>query len=141
MDPKSILIKVGPQHLAKGLERGYRELDNILVGWPIQPSLVANLGTAAVGLLGAFFAPAPLDEILAIWGGHHSTTLWDYIEAMIPPAGARVRTGLSYIPSTGAFVPTRPGLGETIRYAPEQRVVTAPKFIPGVLRPKYQHGA
>jgi hypothetical protein len=54
-------------------------------------------------------------------------------------AGAGAR--LTSIPTTGQFIPTRPGLGATVRYAPEQRIVTAPKFIPGVLRPKYMHGA
>jgi len=142
-DIKAILIKWGPQHLAKGVERGLEELDKVIVGWPVQPSLVGNLGLAVLGAIGAFMAPAPFDEVLAIYGGHHSTTLWDYIEGMITPA-ARARlggAGLTYIPTTGQMVPTRPGLGATVRYAPEQRVVTAPKFIPGVLRPKYQHGA
>ena len=140
MDVKAILVKYGPQHLAKGVERAFVELDNIIVGAPIQPSLAGNIAMSVVGAIGAFMAPAPFDEILAIWGGHHSTTLWDYLEAAIAPA-ARVRAGRTFIPTTGQFVPTRPGLAARTRYAPEQRIVTAPKFIPGVLRPKYMHGA
>lgn len=143
LDPKEILIKIGPQHLAKGIERALDEVDKVIVGWPVQPSLVGNAGLAALGAIGAFMAPSPYDEILAIWGGHHSTTLWDYLEAMMTPV-ARARAGgagLTYIPTTGQFVPTRPGLAAQVRYGPEQRIVTAPKFIPGVLRPKYLHGA
>lgn len=140
LDVKTVLVEVGPQHLAKGIERGFKELDNIIVGLPVQPSLIGNIAMTLVGVGGALMAPAPFDEILAILGGHHSTTLWDYLEAGItPPPAARVAR--TYIPTTGAFVPTRPGLARTVRYAPEQRVVTAPKFIPGVLRPKFMHGA
>lgn len=143
MDIKSVLMKVGPQHLAKGIERGLVELDNVIVGWPVQPSLVGNVAMTLIGVGGALMAPAPFDEVLALLGGHHSTTLWDYIEAGLAPAPPppAVRAGMTYIPTTARLVPTRPGLGARVRYAPEQRVVTAPKFIPGVLRPKYQHGA
>jgi len=143
MDPKTLLIAWGPQHLAKGVERAFVELDKIIVGSPIQPSLAANLAATALETLVAFMAPTPWDGILVTMAGHHSTTLWDYIEAaLVPTAGVRLATGgRTYIPSTGQFVPTRPGLGETVRYAPEQRVITAPKFIPGVLRPKYGLGS
>jgi hypothetical protein len=150
IDPKRLLVLVGPQHLAKGLERGFQELDTYIIGSPIQPSLAANLGGAALGMLGSLFVGSPWDEILAIMGGHMSTKLWDYVEAMIPPPAATrlryVQGGVSaggtqtLIPSTGAYVPRRPGLTQDIRYAPEQRVVTSPKFIPGVLRPKFQLG-
>jgi len=140
LDFKEVLVKVGPQHLAKGVERAFVELDKIIVGWPVAPSLIGNVGMTLAGVVGALMAPSPYDEVLAIWGGHHSTTLWDYLEAGLTPA-ARARLGGTYIPTTGQFVPTRPGLGAAIKYAPEQRVVTAPKFVPGVLRPKYQHGA
>lgn len=143
LDVKELLVKVGPQHLAKGIERGFEEVDKVIVGWPVQPSLIGNIAMAAFGFIGAMMTPAPYDEVMAILGGHHSTTLWDYAEAAMGPVAlrARVPAGLTYIPTTGQFVPTRPGLGAEIRYAPEQRIVTAPKFIPGVLRPKFMHGA
>lgn len=143
---KEILVKIGPQHLAKGVERAFDELDNIIVGSPIQPSLAGNLGMSVIGAIGAFLAPKPYDEILAIYGGHHSTTLWDYLEAALTPPEPVLRARVAragartYMPTTGRMVPTRPGLATTVRYAPEQRVVTAPKFIPGVLRPKFMHG-
>lgn len=158
MNVKGILVKYGPQHLAKGVERAFQELDNIIVGAPIQPSLAGNIAMSVLGAVGAFMAPKPFDEVLAIWGGHHSTTLWDYLEAALAPVpAARARlaygqggggvpatvpgVGYTFLPTTGRAVPTRPGLSTQVRYAPQQRVVTAPKFIPGVLRPKYQHGA
>lgn len=140
LDAKGILVKWGPQHLAKGVERAFFELDKIIVGSPVQPSLIGNLAMTGLGALGAFMTPSPWDEILAIYGGHHSTTLWDYLEAgLVPPPLARA--ALTYMPTTGQYVPTRPGLGTTVKYAPEQRVVAAPKFVPGVLRPKFQLGS
>lgn len=159
--PKKLLVLVGPQHLAKGLERGFQELDTYIVGSPIQPSLAANLLGAAGGMLGSLFVKAPWDEVLAIMGGHMSTKLWDYLEAMMTglPLAARARAAnmryvqgggspqvsaagtQTLIPSTGAYVPRRPGLTQDIRYFPQQRIVTSPKFIPGVLRPKFQLGS
>ena len=64
------------------------------------------------------------------------------VRACMPPALAvAARKSLTLIPTTGMFVPTRPGLTELIRYGPEQRIITAPRFIPGVLRPRYGLGA
>ena len=142
LKPKEVLVKVGPQHLAKGLERAFIELDKIIVGLPVQPSLIGNIGMTLLGVAGAFMAPKPFDEVLAILGGHHSTTLWDYLEAALVPAvrARAVVASRTFVPTTGGFVPTTPGLSARVRYAPEQRVVTAPKFIPGVLRPKFMHG-
>lgn len=147
IDPKRLLVLVGPQHLAKGIERAFQELDTYIIGSPIQPSLAANLGGATLGMLGSLFVGSPFDEVLAIMGGHMSTKLWDYIEAMIPVPAARLRyvqgggSPQTLIPSTGGFVPTRPGLTQSIRYSPEQRIVHSPKFIPGVLRPKFALGS
>jgi len=155
INPKRLLTLVGPQHLSKGLERGIQELDTYIVGSPIQPSLAANLAGASLGMLGSLFVKAPWDEVLAVMGGHMSTKLWDYVEAMIPaPTLARLRYvqgggspqvsaggTQTLIPSTGAYVPRRPGLTQDIRYSPQQRIVTSPKFIPGVLRPKFQLGS
>ena len=138
IDGKELLKKWGPQHLAKGIEMGLNEVDKIIVGLPVQPSLIGNLAFAAAGAIGGFMAPSEWDEFLLIWGGHHSTTLWDYLLPMLTPTVARA--GVAYIPSTGRYVPARPGLGTTVKYAPEQRVVQAPRFTPGVLRPKFQLG-
>jgi len=40
-----------------------------------------------------------------------------------------------------AGYPARAGLSDVIRYGPEQRIITAPKFTPGVLKPKFMLGA
>lgn len=141
---KGLFTAIGPQVLAKGVEWGLEELDKVITGWPVQPSLIGNLGFTALGAIGAFIAPEPFDLILAIYGGHHLTAAEDGIIAAFATPAARLsasRAGLTYIPTTGQMVPTRPGLSANVRYAPEQRIVTAPKFIPGVLRPKYLHGA
>lgn len=63
------------------------------------------------------------------------------VRAVAVTPEAALRRGLTLIRTTGMMVPTRPGLTERIRYAPEQRIITAPKFIPGVLRPRYGLGA
>jgi len=166
-----ILIRMSPQHLAKGVERGLEELDKVIVGLPVKPSLIGNVGFSIAGAVGALMAPSPYDEILAIWGGHHSTTLWDYLEAAVSPA-ARLGLGnpgrlspggpsygatwgpYTYIPTTDQFVPTRPGLGVAVGTRLATRAVkaqvdvgpyagglVAPKFIPGALMPKFQLGS
>lgn len=142
-DLRTLLVRWGPQHLAKGIERGLEEVDNVVTGLPVKASLIGNLGFAALGAMGGFMAPAPYDDILLTWGGHHSTTLWDYLEEAITPAAALRRLTArttSLLQPTGT-VGYRPGLASEIRYAPEQRVITAPKFVPGVLRPKFQLGS
>lgn len=64
--------------------------------------------------------------------------LWAYQEFVLTPTIRAITQARVY--QAPAYVATRPGLTRQIRYAPEQRVVTAPRFIPGRLRPKYQHG-
>lgn len=124
IDAKGILIKWGPQHLAKGLERGFEELDKVIVGWPVQPSLVANVGCAIAGAAGGLMGPSPWDDILAIWGGHHSTTLWDYLEAgLVPPPAAGLTMGNpAYVrqPRLGAYT-RQPASGAYGRAYPELR--------------------
>ena len=69
--------------------------------------------------------------------------LWLYNEYLAPAVIARTR--LARRPQRRLPAPQpygiRPGLSTRVKYAPEMRVVTAPKFIPGVLRPKFMHGA
>ena len=135
-----ILGTWGPQFVAKAGEMGFNYLDTVITGWPVQPSLALNALAAGGGAIAAFLAKAPIDHMLAIASGHFATKLVDYIALPAAPA-ARLGLGQTYIPSTGQFVPTRPGLSQNIRYGPEQRVVTAPKFTTTNLRPKYQLGS
>lgn len=139
---KEMLVKVGPQHLGKGVTYVLAELDNVLPGWPVKPSLIGNVGLTIAGFLGGYFAPEPLDEVLVIWGGHHSTNLWNYIQTGVTPTPeARL--------SNPRLVATRPGLSKPsadiarkkVEVGPYAGGMGAPKFIPGVLRPKFTHGA
>lgn len=78
----------------------------------------------------------PFDEILAIWAGHHSTTLWDYVEEMLTPA--TFITGRRAAPTR---ISARPGLTAAVTGVPGFAKIRARRFIPGQLRPKYQLGS
>jgi len=96
-----ILKYWGPQHLAKGVERGFVEVDRITGRAALppheRPSFWGNIGMTVAGALGALFLPSPLDLVLAVWGGHHSTTLWDYAEEYVAGGAGRV----AYRPAGG----------------------------------------
>jgi len=117
-----ILKYYGPQHLAKGIERGFEEVDRITGRAALppheRPSFWGNVGMTVVGALGALLLPEPWDLVLAVWGGHHSTTLWDFAEEYIPVA-ARV-----------VYRPARPAP------APSRYVVRAPTPTPRAVAPK-----
>ena len=151
LDPKKILIKVGPQHLGKGVSYVLAELDKVFPAWPVQPSLIGNIALTAAGFIGGLYAPDPLDEILVIWGGHHSTNLWDYLSG-ISLGSSSSKVGLKALKGLPSprqrLVPTRPGLSipqdiarRKVQVGPYAGGAGAPKFVPGVLRPKFMHGA
>ncbi len=145
LTPKQIIVKIGPQHLGKGVSLVLKEIDNVFPTLPIKASLIGNLGFTALGVAGGFLAPKPFDEVLTIWGGFHSTELWDYISGGITPPAA----GLSFKQGNGGarLIPTRPGLSESVITRPKVQIgpyaggMGAPKFTPGVLRPKFALGA
>lgn len=97
MKPESLLTYWGPQHLAKGLERGFEEVDRITGRTALKPverpSFYLNVVGTVAGALGALYLASPYDMVTAIWGGHHSTTLWDYAEEYIAPAVTYRATG------------------------------------------------
>lgn len=95
----------------------------LLLGAITKNKLITNIGE---GML-CYSAPMIVHHTIlrASWG---------------PPA-AGLRLAAIPAPSQVAGYPVAPGLTTRVRYAPEQRILTAPKFIPGVLRPKYMHGA
>ena len=143
LDPKAIIVKVGPMHLGKGVSLVLKEIDNVFPGLPVKASLVGNLGFTALGVAGGFLAPAPLDEVLAIWGGFHSTELWDYLQEGLTPTAR-----LAFKQGNGTrLVPTRPGLSEAVITRPKVEVgpyaggMGAQQFTPGVLRPKFMLGS
>ena len=98
----------GPQHLGKGIERGLEEVDRVTGRAALppheRPSLWGNVGMSVIGALGAVFLPAPWDLVLAVWGGHHSTTLWDYVEEYVAPAAAIVYRPAGASTSAARFV-------------------------------------
>lgn len=63
------------------------------------------------------------------------------------PQGEAYKARLAGGTYPGTYTPTRPGEAATIGARPAITVgpyaggITAPKFVPGVLRPKYMHGA
>ena len=144
LDAKKILVKIGPQHLGKGVTYVLAELDTVFPDSPVKPSLVGNIGLTIAGFLGGLYAPAPLDEILVIWGGHHSTNLWDYLRTGIgpytPPVAALSSRNTQLVPTRGLAKPV--DIARTkVEVGPYAGGGGAPKFIPGVLRPKFMHGA
>lgn len=104
-----------------------------------------NLGITAIPLIVGIAAKNDLaktiGEGMLMYSGPNA--LKDgIVRACIPaPEAPAARKSLTLIRTTGMYVPTRPGLTELVRYGPEQRIITAPKFIPGVLRPRYGLGA
>jgi len=106
----------GPQHLAKGVERGLNELDRVLgkTGAPVyeKPSFYGNLIAAIGGAVAALKLGSPWDVVMAIYSGHHSTTLWDYLEEFMA-TGLTTRARVTYVPTakpapTPAPAPTAP---------------------------------
>ena len=154
LKPKQILVKIGPQHLGKGVSYVLAELDKAFPAFPVKPSLIGNIALTVAGFIGGFLAPAPLDEVLAIWGGFHSTNLWDYLQAGVAPA-VRLSNNPGFTTSLQPYaqpgiklVPTRPGTStptdiahRKVNVGPYAGGGGAPKFIPGILRPKFMHGA
>ena len=94
----------------------------LLLGAVMKNDLITNIGEGMI----CYSAPMIVHHTIlrASWGP--------------PAAGLRLAAIRA---SQEAGYPIAPGLSRSVRYAPEQRVVTAPKFIPGVLRPKYMHGS
>jgi len=85
----------GSQHVAKGLERGFVEVDTYMgaAGKPVaeRPSTWLNMGLG-IGLPIVAWAAkikAPWDVVLISMGAHMSTKAWDYAEEALVPAAAR----------------------------------------------------
>jgi len=95
---KEVGVVYGGQHIAKGLERGFVEIDKYMKKEAAlvqeRPSTWLNVGLG-IGLpLVAVFGKvkSPYDMLLVLMGGHFSTKLWDYAEeaalAMAPASAA-----------------------------------------------------
>jgi len=103
----------GAEFIAKGLERGFREIDKTVV-LPLpsvlaEPSFWLNM-ILGFGLpLGAFVSKRVGDErllLLTVWGAHHATTAVEYAEeAMTTVGGAAV--SVRYVPPSGGVALTQ----------------------------------
>jgi len=96
---REVGLVVGSQHIFKGLERGFEEIDTYMgkAGAPVfeRPSTWINtVGGLVLVLLPRFVRmPGIADVLLTVGGGHMTTKVWDYIEeymAAAPPAPAAV---------------------------------------------------
>ena len=101
-----------------------------------------SLGISAVPAIIGKVTKKPLyssiGEGMLLYSG--PTALKDSIvRAAMPPQLAVAK--LVARKSMSMVTMVRPGLTTMVRYGPEQSIVTAPKFTPGVLTPKYGLGA
>lgn len=101
----------------------------MILGGVMKNALLSDVGEGMV----LYSAPMIVHHTIvrASWMGQP-------VVAVSAPEDPRYRS-LHRTPISG--YPTRPGLSDVIKYSPEQRVITAPKFIPGVLKPKFSLGA
>ena len=109
MRGKDVGIIIGSQHVAKGLERAWIEVDKVVAPTATlvsKPSTWLNLGLGvALPVLAIAWKKikAPWDIVLATMGGHMTTKIWDYAEEALVPAGVR------YIPSAAYSAAEIPG--------------------------------
>ena len=98
---REVGLIVGSQHIFKGLERGFEEIDAAMnkEAAPVfeRPSTWINtVGGVALVLLPRFVRmPDVVDVLLTVGGGHMTTKIWDYVEEYAAPTLA----------ATPAFVP------------------------------------
>jgi hypothetical protein len=103
-------IIVGGQHVAKGLERSFKEVDRMAgraTSPPLQrPSTWINaLGGIALVLIPRFVRVGErLDLFLTALGGHLTTQLWDVVEEAMATGGG----GGGGAAAAAAFVPATP---------------------------------
>lgn len=92
----------GGQHIAKGLERGFEQIDYLTgkAAAPVQQRLSTwlNIGLSIVLPFIAVFTRIgdPWDKLLVLAGGHMSTKIWDYVEEGMAAGGGG---GGGYMPA------------------------------------------
>ena len=101
-------VIVGAQHVAKGLERAFWEID-LRTGRAARPphervstwaSLGVGVASVVAGALGK--VPPPWDLFLISMGGHLTTEVWDVVEEYAVTGGAA--TAGVWVPSAGGPV-------------------------------------
>ena len=90
LETKGLLGIYGPDWIAKGLERGFKQID-IVTGRAalpahLRPSFWLNLAGMSGGILGGLKLREPWDLVAAVMGAHMSTTMMDYAEEYVAPA-------------------------------------------------------
>lgn len=113
LKPTDLLKVYGPQHVAKGVERGLVEVDRVTGRSALppheRPSFWGNVAGTIGASIGACVISPPWDMVLALIGGHMSTTLWDFGEEYLAPVAARARfRPPTPTPARARFTPTRP---------------------------------
>jgi len=112
---KDVGIVYGGQHIAKGIERGFVEIDRATGREALaphsRPSTWLNIGLG-IGLpLLAVMArvKAPWDLVLVSMGGHMTTKVWDYAEEYVGSPGGGT---LTYKPAGGRAYVYKPAGGQ-----------------------------
>lgn len=111
---KPMLLAVGPQFVAKGIEIGLEELDTAMgraAAPPLErPSVIGNLVASLGGLVGGYFLTknrsAETKQAVFTWAGHHATELVDTVKAAIIPARLVLAPMPAIRPGPGLFLPT-----------------------------------
>jgi hypothetical protein len=102
---KEVGIIYGGQHIAKGLERGFVEIDRYMereaAAVQERPSTWLNVG---LGVALPFIAvigrvKSPYDMLLALMGGHFSTKIWDYVEEASLAMAPKTSAGAVFVPA------------------------------------------
>jgi hypothetical protein len=108
---REVGVIYGGQHIAKGLERGFVEVDRYMnrSASPVQerPSTWLNMGLG-VGLpLVAMYGKvrSPYNALMVLMGGHFSTKLWDYGEEVLTGVGGGGAARVVYVPAAAAATP------------------------------------
>ena len=82
---RDILIEVGGQHLAKGVEKGLELLDKRFGKEGAKPhekpSFWLKLFLGVGSIVAAMYVTPPYDRVLLAKGVHYTTALWDDAEA------------------------------------------------------------
>jgi hypothetical protein len=117
---REVGLIVGGQHIFKGIERGFEEVDRYMgkAAAPVaeRPSTWLNIGGGlALILIPRFFKriPETLDWLFTVGGGHMTTKAWDYIEEAMAVAPVAPAAGL-YVPA-GAPTSTSTQAGTSVK--------------------------
>lgn len=98
MEIRDVALLYGGMHLGRAVQRALQWADTQYPKsiFGLDPSLVADIGGAVLGVVGAVKLSSPWDILSALIGGYLSTDLWRHAESMLTAPTA----GLRYVPVT-----------------------------------------